>query len=134
MDRVNTVVDVASNPAAPLGGTLMISNNHVPCERRQPLPEAIQLPGRATDRTESHRTIRLPEVGFLRLDDIVGKAATKTSPAIPAIIPVSRSTWWAGVRSGRYPQPTRELGARITAWSIESIRAFIEKTSISEAS
>jgi prophage regulatory protein len=68
----------------------------------------------------------LPETGYLRLPQIVGKPATKNAPAIPALIPVSKSTWWAGVRSGRYPQPTRALGDRITCWSVESIRAFIE--------
>jgi prophage regulatory protein len=69
----------------------------------------------------------LPETGYLRLAAIVGKPATKTAPAIPAIIPVSKSTWWAGVRSGRYPQPTRALGDRITAWRVEDIRALIER-------
>lgn len=69
----------------------------------------------------------LPETGFLRLAEIVGKPATQTAPAIPAIIPVSKSTWWAGVRSGRYPQPTRALGERITAWRIEDIVALIER-------
>lgn len=68
----------------------------------------------------------LPETGYLRLAQIVGRPATDDSPAIPGIIPVSRSTWWAGVRSGRYPQPTRALGSRITAWRIEDIRALIE--------
>jgi prophage regulatory protein len=69
----------------------------------------------------------LPETGYLRLPQIVGKPATKTAPAIPALIPVSKSTWWAGVRSGRYPQPTRALGERITCWSVESIRELIER-------
>lgn len=69
----------------------------------------------------------LPETGYLRLAQIVGKPATDTAPAIPAIIPVSKSTWWAGVRSGRYPQPVRTLGDRITAWRIEDIRAMIER-------
>jgi len=68
----------------------------------------------------------LPETGYLRLPQIVGKPATESAPAIPAIIPVSKSTWWAGVRSGRYPQPTRALGERITAWRVEDIRALIE--------
>jgi prophage regulatory protein len=71
----------------------------------------------------------LPQAGFVRLSNIIGKPATKAKPAIPAIIPVSKSTWWAGVGSGRYPQPTRELGPRITAWSVESIRAFIAQLS-----
>ncbi|MFK2905678.1 transcriptional regulator [Dyella ginsengisoli] len=68
----------------------------------------------------------LPETGYLRIWQIVGKPATDNAPAIPAIIPVSKSTFWAGVRSGRYPQPTRALGGRITAWRVEDIRALIE--------
>lgn len=70
---------------------------------------------------------QLPETGYLRIWQIVGKRATDTAPAIPAIIPVSKSTFWAGVRSGRYPQPTRALGERITAWRVEDIRALIER-------
>jgi prophage regulatory protein len=64
----------------------------------------------------------LPETGYLRLAQIVGNPKA----GIPAIIPVSKSTWWSGVRSGRYPQPTRALGERITAWRVEDIRALIE--------
>lgn len=70
---------------------------------------------------------KLPAAGYLRLAQIVGKPATDDAPAIPAIIPVSKSTWWAGVRSGRYPQPVRSLGDRITAWRVEDIRALIER-------
>ena len=40
-------------------------------------------------------------------------------------IPVSKSTWWQGVKTGRYPQPVRALGTRITAWRVEDIRALI---------
>lgn len=68
----------------------------------------------------------LPSTGYLRLKDIIGDK--KAKPPIPAIIPVSSSTWWAGVRSGRFPKSTRKLGARITAWSVESIRELIEQT------
>lgn len=75
----------------------------------------------------------LPETGYLRLSQIVGRPATKRRPAVPGLIPVSRSTWWAGVRSGRYPQPTRALGPRITAWRVEDILALIENAARSEA-
>jgi predicted DNA-binding transcriptional regulator AlpA len=68
----------------------------------------------------------LPETGYLRLRDIIGRPAAGDNPGIPALVPVSASTWWAGVRSGRYPQPTRALGARITAWRVEHIRDFLE--------
>lgn len=56
----------------------------------------------------------LPETGYLRL------------PQILAVIPVSKSTWWNGIRDGRFPQPTRALGSRITAWRCEDIRSLIE--------
>jgi prophage regulatory protein len=65
----------------------------------------------------------IPESGYLRLAQIVGNPKA----GIPAIIPVSKSTWWSGVRSGRYPQPTRALGERVTAWRVEDIRALIER-------
>ena len=68
----------------------------------------------------------LPETGYLRLSQIIGQP--KASPPIPAIIPVSKSTWWSGVKSGRYPAPVRHLGQRITAWRAEDIRALIDKT------
>jgi hypothetical protein len=42
--------------------------------------------------------------GFLRLSSIIG-------PGKP--IPVSKSTWWEGVKSGRFPKPVK-LGPRIT--------------------
>lgn len=69
--------------------------------------------------------VTLPETGFLRLPQIIGDS--KRNPPIPAIIPVSKSTWWAGVRSGRFPQPIK-LGPRITAWRVEDIRELIRES------
>ena len=57
----------------------------------------------------------LPDEGFVRLTAIL-------APAGP--IPVGKSTWWLGVRSGRFPQPVK-LGPRITAWRVEDIRRLI---------
>ena len=54
--------------------------------------------------------------GLMRLRSIV-------APHGP--IPVCKSTWWAGVKSGRYPKPVK-LGPRITAWRVEDIRALIQ--------
>lgn len=68
----------------------------------------------------------LPETGYLRLTQILGKPATEKDPGISPLFPVSRSTWWAGVKTGRYPQPVK-LGLRITAWRVEDIRALIEQ-------
>ena len=65
---------------------------------------------------------QLPETGFLRLPQIIGNP--KANPPIPAIIPVKKSCWWAGVKSGRFPKPVK-LGLRVTAWRVEDIRALI---------
>ena len=74
--------------------------------------------------TKMAKTIpQLPETGFLRLPQIIG--SRKADPPIPPIIPVSKSTWWEGVRNGRYPAPVRTLGPRITAWRAEDIRTLI---------
>ena len=67
---------------------------------------------------------KLPETGFLRINQIIGNP--KAEPPIPAVIPVSKSTWWEGVKSGRYPKPVKSLGLRITAWRVEDIRALID--------
>lgn len=64
---------------------------------------------------------QLPEVGYLRLPQIIGDAKR----GIPAIIPISKSSWWSGVRDGRYPASVK-LGPRTTAWTVDSIRALIE--------
>lgn len=69
---------------------------------------------------------QLPETGYLRLSQILGNK--KATPPIPPIIPVSKSTWWNGVKSGRYPQPVHTLGQRITAWRVEDIRELIKKS------
>jgi prophage regulatory protein len=58
----------------------------------------------------------LPPTGFVRLASIL-------APGGP--IPVSKSTWWAGVKSGRFPKPVK-LGPRTTAWRVEDIRRLIE--------
>lgn len=68
--------------------------------------------------------MELPSTGYIRLSQIIGNP--KAVPPIPAVIPVSKSTWWEGVRTGRYPQPVRTLGLRITAWRVEDIRALID--------
>jgi prophage regulatory protein len=68
----------------------------------------------------------LPETGYVRLKQIVGNA--KANPPIPALFPVGTSTWWAGVRDGRYPRSVK-LSPRVTAWRIEDIRHLIEATS-----
>jgi prophage regulatory protein len=54
---------------------------------------------------------------FLRLKEIVGPKG---------IFPISRSSWWAGVKAGRFPQPIR-LGSRTVAWREADLRALAER-------
>ena len=61
-------------------------------------------------------TNALPDTGFVRLRSIL-------APTGP--IPVSKSTWCAGVKDGRFPKPLK-LGARVTVWRVEDIRDLIE--------
>ncbi len=86
--------------------------------------------------------MQLPETGFLRESQILPQRAitaeeaernraltNSTRPkrprqATPGLIPVSHATWWRGIREGRYPQPVK-LGARVTAWRVEDIKALI---------
>jgi predicted DNA-binding transcriptional regulator AlpA len=57
-----------------------------------------------------------PKTGFVRLAQIL-------SPVGP--IPVSKSTWWQGVKEGRFPKP-QKLGPRTTVWKVDDIRALFE--------
>lgn len=56
----------------------------------------------------------LPETGFVRL------------PQVLAVFPISRSAWWLGVKTGKYPRSFK-LSPRITAWKAEDIRALLER-------
>lgn len=72
----------------------------------------------------------LPQTGYVRLSQIIGDAGAE--PPLPPIIPVGKSTWWAGVKTGRFPKPTK-LGPRITVWLVEDIRDFVEQASRAES-
>jgi prophage regulatory protein len=58
-----------------------------------------------------------PRTGFVRLRSIL-------APDGP--IPVSKSTWWQGVKDGRFPKPVK-LGKGTTVWRAEEIRALYEE-------
>ena len=66
----------------------------------------------------------LPETGFLRLRQIIGDP--KADPPVPPLIPVSRSTWWAGVKNGRFPKAVK-LGPNTTVWRVEDILELINE-------
>ncbi len=75
-----------------------------------------------TNRQNSPQINKLPETGLVRLSQILGDK----KKGIPPIIPVSKSSWWAGVKSGRYPKPIK-LGERTTCWNVLDIRQLIDQ-------
>lgn len=73
----------------------------------------------------------LPEIkshqyttGLLRLKNIIGNP--KVDPPIPALIPISRTSWLNGVKSGIYPQKIH-LGERTVAWRADDIYELINR-------
>jgi prophage regulatory protein len=59
---------------------------------------------------------------LLRQKQILGDP--KADPPIPAIIPLKKSAWWAGIAAGKYPPPVK-IGARAVAWRRSDIDRLI---------
>ncbi len=72
---------------------------------------------------------KLSELQCLRLRQIIGDP--QAAPPIEPLIPVSRSTWWQGVRDGRFPAPIK-LGNRITVWRARDILNLISNSEFRE--
>ena len=62
----------------------------------------------------------LPAEGLVRLRTVL------------QFIPVGKTTWWEGIRAGRYPAPVK-IGTRAVAWDVAEIRALIERLSTAAA-
>ncbi|KAF5075180.1 Prophage CP4-57 regulatory protein [anaerobic digester metagenome] len=56
----------------------------------------------------------LPPTGFMRLSQVL------------QFIPISQSTWYSGIKTGRFPQPVK-LGPRTTVYRAEDIRKLIDE-------
>lgn len=61
----------------------------------------------------------LPETGFLRLADVL------------KLVPVCKTAWYNGVRSGEFPQPVA-LGKRARGYRVEDVRALIDRLNAGE--
>lgn len=59
---------------------------------------------------------------FYRLREIIGDH----KHGIPGIVPVSRASWYAGIKEGRYPRPVK-LSEKTSAWRSTDIDALIER-------
>jgi predicted DNA-binding transcriptional regulator AlpA len=56
----------------------------------------------------------IPTTGFLRL------------PQVLNVVPISKSAWWEGCKTGRFPKPVK-LGPRTTAWKAEDIATLVKQ-------
>ncbi|MDM8215803.1 AlpA family phage regulatory protein [Desulfovibrio piger] len=64
-------------------------------------------------------TVSLPEVGFLRLSDVL------------KLIPIAKTAWYAGVKEGRFPAPVK-LTKRASGYRVGDIRALIARLDAGE--
>ena len=66
-----------------------------------------------------------------RSDNYITKPPTRLErlPDVLARYPVGMSTWWAGVKSGTFPQPVKLAGGRCCAWRSEEIDKLIAEAS-----
>ena len=56
---------------------------------------------------------------YYRINDLIPKDRSKAR-----ILPFSRSTFWLGIKEGRYPKPTK-FGPRVSAWKGSEIKELL---------
>ena len=89
----------------------------MPNYRFDPLPNKV-IPIKTAPAKPATAKPQLPEIGYLRLGQIVGDKDH------PPIVPVGKTTWYAWIKSGKAPKPTK-LGERTSAWRVEDIHALV---------
>jgi len=99
-----------------------MSVREIPSNFRE-LPQKQIKPNKMTSHHNRYGVITMdnttfPKTGFVRLSQIL-------APNGP--IPVSKSTFWSGVKDGRFPKP-QKLGPKTTVWLAKDIRALYENT------
>ena len=82
-------------------------------KRRQKVAKSSEV---IAESSSSIKTVTVPETGFIRLAQVL------------EVIPLGKSCWWAGVKSGRFPKPIK-LSKRCTAWRAEDIHILIKELS-----
>lgn len=61
---------------------------------------------------KSDKSFNLSKEGFIRLAKVL------------EIFPVSKSTWWSGIKKGKYPKPIK-ISERCSAWKLSDIENLI---------
>jgi predicted DNA-binding transcriptional regulator AlpA len=83
---------------------------------------------------KNNRLLRLPQVigqKAVTPEQAEANRATGKSPRNPRqhiepLLPISRSAWWAGIKTGKYPQSVK-LTSRTTCWLESDILALINQ-------
>jgi len=65
----------------------------------------------------------IPTAGYCRLSQIIGDKNAKPKP-VPALVPVSKTTWYKGIHAGLYPKPIH--AGRCAMWRWADIRKLLE--------
>jgi predicted DNA-binding transcriptional regulator AlpA len=112
-------------------------NQQLPEERFLVLPEIIGQTAVTEEEAQANRERNMRAAAEARAAGRIDKGGkpkfkrrpTSPRPAIRAIIPVKRTCWWDGVRSGRFPKPVKIGNGRGVFWRVSDIRALIETVS-----
>ena len=48
-------------------------------------------------------------------------------PEVLELLPISKSTWWNGLKTGRYNIETIKLGPRTTTWRESDVLKLVEQ-------
>ena len=83
---------------------------------------------------KNNRLLRLPQIigqkavtpEQAEANRVAGKSPRIPKQHIEPILPISRSAWWAGVKTGKYPQSVK-LTCRTTCWLESDILALIDQ-------
>ena len=63
----------------------------------------------------------LENLRYLRIYEIIGCRKRGIKP----LIPVGRTTWWKGIKSGKYPKPVM-LSDRTNGWRYDKIELLLK--------
>jgi len=66
----------------------------------------------------------MQQEALLRLQQVIGDP--KANPPIPALIPVGKTAWYAGMKRGVFPKPIK-LSSRVAVWRLSDIQAIINQ-------
>ena len=93
------------------------SSRKTPTERSLPQQEPNPTDPQVTPRPA------MQTLAYYRIWQIWG--TNKAIPPVEPLLPISRTSFYNGIKSKIYPAPVR-LSARVRAWRVEDIRKLLE--------